>query len=56
MAKSSKKRTKKVASPRKQSKGPAGSSEAAKHVDSLQHLHRLQGVLLRQLESEVQGP
>ncbi len=50
MKKSKRKRTKRAVSAGK----PKGSSKAAEYVSNLLELHKLQGVLLKRLDKEVQ--
>ncbi len=56
MAKSARKRTKgaiPVKKARKTKKNGKGQTKAAKYVDSLLELHKLQGVLLVHLDKEI---
>ena len=54
MAKSEKKRSKGPASAGRGDASRKACSEAAKHISSLLHLHKLQAVLLKQLQREIQ--
>ena len=53
MGKSGRKKTKRAISTKKTQKTGKRQGKAAEHVRSLLELHKLQGVLLKQLEKEV---
>ena len=54
MAKSARKRTKRAISAKKTEKTARRQTKAAEYVSNLLQLHKLQGVLLAQLNKEVQ--